>query len=54
MNNDKYVVIEIPPYINPKKLTKKNNKGYSNIIILTILTLLISTGIIILGMYLNI
>ena len=58
MKDNRYVSIDIPPYIEPELYYKKNrklsnNRGYSSLIILSVVTLIISIGIIILGIYLG-
>ena len=57
MKDDRYVSIEIPPYVEPELFYKKqrlSNRGFSNLIILSVITLIISIGIIVLGVYLGI
>ena len=52
MNKDnKYVSIYIPPYIDPKRYN--TNRGYGSIIVLSLITSVISVGIIVLGVYLG-
>ena len=52
MNKDnKYVSIYIPPYIDPKRYNK--NRGYGSIVAMSLLTTLVSIGIIVLGVYLG-
>ena len=54
MKDDRYVSIDIPPYIEPKVYYKRQKQaGYSSIIILSIVTLIIAIGIIVLGVYLG-
>lgn len=54
MKDDRYVSINIPPYVEPKMYYRKQRQaGYSSLIILSIITLIISIGVIILGVYLG-
>lgn len=54
MKDDRYVSIDIPPYVEPKMYYRKQRQaGYSNLIILSIITFIISIGIILLGVYLG-
>ncbi len=54
MKDDRYVSIDIPPYIEPKVYYKRQKQaGYSSVIILSIVTFIIAIGIIVLGVYLG-
>ena len=54
MKDDRYVSINIPPYVEPKMYYRKQRQaGYSSLIILSVITLIISIGVIILGVYLG-
>ena len=57
MKDDRYVSIDIPPYVEPELYYKKNktlsNRGYSTLIVLSIVTLILSIAIIVLGVYLG-
>ena len=54
MKNDRYVSIEIPPYIEPKVYYRRQRQaGYSSVIILSLVTFIIAIGVIVLGVYLG-
>ena len=54
MKDDRYVSIDIPPYIEPKVYYRRQRQaGYSIVIILSFVTFIIAIGVIVLGAYLG-
>ena len=57
MKDDRYVHIDIPPYIEPDMFYKQDkrlsDKGFSNLVVLSVITSIVSVGIIVLGVYLG-
>ena len=54
MKDDRYVSIDIPPYIEPKVYYRRQRQaGYSSVIILSLVTCIIAIGGIGLGVYLG-